>query len=170
MVAPRKYHISGSLPALLFCLLFAGTVNAQYFRNTQTWKGHRNELTFGLGVSNFLGELGGRDQIGSPFLWDLELSETKPAVNFGYRYYVARKQSLRANLTYGILSGNDNLTDEPFRRNRNLQFTSDLIELGLLYELHLYEEEIGHVYSLRGVKGQRSSRVGLYLFGGIGGI
>jgi opacity protein-like surface antigen len=164
-----KHHNCGLLLSLCLCLLVT-VADGQYFRTSQNWKGHRNELTVGLGVSNFLGELGGRDQIGSPFIWDLELSETKPALSVGYRYYVARKQSLRANLTYGILSGNDNLTDEPFRRNRNLHFKSDLIELAAVYEFHLFEEELGHVYNLRGVKGQGSTRVGLYVFAGVGGI
>lgn len=169
MAAIGKFYKCGPLVAFALCLLVT-SADAQYFRSSQHWKGHRNELTIGLGVSNFLGELGGRDQIGSPFLWDLELSETKPALHFGYRYYVARKQSLRANLTYGILSGNDNLTDEPFRRNRNLHFKSDLFEMAIVYELHIFEEELGHIYDLRGVKGRNSTRVGMYVFGGVGGI
>lgn len=145
-------------------------VKGQYFKQSSYWKTHRQELTLGLGASNFLGELGGRDRVGSPFVWDLEFSQTRPAVSFGYRYHTARKQAIRVNFTYGILAGNDNLTKEPFRSNRNLHFKSDVLELGLLYELHLYKEELGHVYDLRGVKGTKSSRVGLYLFGGIGGF
>lgn len=154
----------------IVCVLITFGVNAQYYKNSQTWKSQRAELTFGLGVTNFLGELGGRDQIGSPFLWDLELTETKPAISFGYRYYVGRKQSIRTVASYGILSGNDNLTEEPFRRNRNLHFKSDLIETSVCYEIHLFQEELGHSYSLRGVKGKRSARVGLYAFAGVGGI
>lgn len=124
----------------------------------------------GFGISNFLGELGGRNQIGSPFLWDLELSQTRPALHVDYRYYVAQKMAIRARATYGILAGNDNLTTEPFRQNRNLSFKTDIYEFSLAYELHFYREELGHVYDLRGVQGTKSSRVGLYLFGGIGGF
>lgn len=158
---------------LLFLLLLGAVVHpvqGQYFRNSNYWKTHRGEYIIGLGISNFLGELGGRDQIGSPFVWDLELSQTKPAANLGYRYYVGEKQSVRLNLTYGILAGNDNLTKEEFRHNRNLNFKTDLFELQLCYELHLYKEELGHIYDLRGVKGMKSSRVGLYFFGGVGGF
>jgi hypothetical protein len=55
---------------------------------------------------------------GSPFVWDLEFSQTKPALSFAYRYYVAKAIAIRAEGTYGILAGNDNLTTDPFRQNR----------------------------------------------------
>jgi len=157
-------------PLLVLFVLGALPVRGQYFRNSNYWKTHRGELMIGLGISNFLGELGGRDQIGSPFVWDLEFSQTKPAVSLGWRYYTREKQSVRANLTYGILAGNDNLTKDPARMNRNLNFKSDVIELSICYEIHLYKEELGHIYDLRGVKGQKSSRVGFYLFAGVGGF
>ncbi|MBL7982939.1 MAG: hypothetical protein JNL52_14150 [Flavobacteriales bacterium] len=155
---------------LLLGVLGWGPVAAQYFRQSSYWKTHRKEVEFGFGISNFLGELGGRNQIGSPFLWDLELSKTRPAVSLGYRYYLAQKVALRGRLTYGVLAGNDNLTEEPFRQNRNLNFKSDVFEGSLVIELHFYREELGHVYDLRGVKGTKSSRVGLYAFAGVGGF
>jgi hypothetical protein len=151
-------------------VLVATVTHGQYFRNSGYWKTHRSEYMIGLGLSNFLGELGGRDQIGSPFVWDLELSQTKPAASLGYRYHTAEKQALRLNFTYGILAGNDNLTSEVFRSNRNLNFKTDVFELQLCYEIHLFKEELGHIYDLRGVKGTKASRVGLYFFGGIGGF
>lgn len=164
-------HLAKRIPlALVLLALMAPAVNGQYFRNSNYWKTHRNELTIGLGISNFLGELGGRNQIGSPFIWDLELSQTKPAVSIGHRYYTFEKQAIRTNFTYGVLAGNDNLTTEVFRQNRNLNFKSDVFELQVVYELHFFKEQLGHVYDLRGVKGQKSSRVGLYVFAGVGGF
>ena len=68
------------------------------------------------------------------------------------------------------LAGNDNLTSEPYRQNRNLSFKSDIFELSVMYELHLYVEGQGHLHDLRGAQGERSSRVGLYLFAGVGGF
>ncbi|HOP41983.1 MAG: DUF6089 family protein [Flavobacteriales bacterium] len=159
------------LPILIIVLTACALqVEAQYFRNSNYWKTHRNELTIGLGASNFLGELGGRDQIGSPFIWDLELSQTKPTLSVGFRYYTFEKQALRANLAYGVLAGNDNLTSEPFRQDRNLNFRSDLFEFSLVYEIHFFKEQLGHIYDLRGVSGEKSSRVGLYVFGGVCGF
>lgn len=156
--------------ALLTCFSLSTTLNAQYFRNSSYWKTHRQEITLGLGITNFLGELGGRDQIGSPFIWDLEFSQTKPAISLGYRYYLLKNFAVRANATYGILAGNDNLTEETFRHNRNLSFKSNLFEGQLCFEYQLFQEQPGHVYDLRGVKGMAPSRMGLYIFAGVGGF
>ncbi len=153
---------------LVLSLLFSTVnVSGQFFRNSDYWKTHRTELTVGLGISNFLGELGGRDRVGAPFLWDLEFSQTKPALNFGVRYFLAERFSMRGGLTYGVLAGNDNLTQEVYRQNRNLSFRSDLFEGQLVFEVHPFIEELGHMHSLRGVKGDKSSRMGLYAFAGI---
>ncbi|MEO8066538.1 MAG: DUF6089 family protein [Flavobacteriales bacterium] len=158
-----------SLLPVLFCLL-AAPATAQYFRSSNYWKTHRNEWGIGMGVSNFLGELGGRNQIGSPFVWDLEFSQTKPALNINHKYYLRERVSWRNGLTYGVLSGNDNLTTEPFRHNRNMQFRSDVFEFSSVIEYHFYKEQLGHIYDLRGVKGVKSKRIGLYVFAGIGGF
>ncbi|MCI1753690.1 MAG: hypothetical protein LKM36_12750 [Flavobacteriales bacterium] len=157
--------------ALFILACAASTLSqAQYYRNASYWKTHRQELSLGLGVTNFLGELGGRNAIGSPFVWDLEFSQTKPALSFAYRYYVAKAIAIRAEGTYGILAGNDNLTTDPFRQNRNLSFRSSIIEAQVCLEVMPYQEQPGHVYDLRGVKGMRPTRMGLYGFVGIGGF
>ncbi len=166
----KRYSRFYIVVIILGLALVALPTYGQYFRQSSYWKTHRKEISFGFGISNFLGELGGRNQIGSPFVWDLELSKTRPAAHIDYRYFLARKMAVRARLTYGVLAGNDNLTTEPFRRNRNLSFKSDVYELSLVYEFHLFSEELGHVYDLRGVQGTKSSRVGFYLFAGVGGF
>jgi hypothetical protein len=166
----KRYSSSLLVLFVLGLGLCALPAHGQYFRQSSYWKTHRQELSLGFGVANFLGELGGRNQIGSPFVWDLELSKTRPAAHIDFRYFLARKMALRTRLTYGILAGNDNLTTEPFRQNRNLNFKSDVYELSVVYEFHMFSEELGHVYDLRGVKGTKSSRVGFYAFVGVGGF
>lgn len=156
--------------ALVIAMGLSVTAEAQYFRNSNYWKSHRSELSVGLGVSNFLGELGGRDQIGSPFIWDLELSQTKPAFSVGYRYFVAQRFALRGTGQYGVLAGNDNLTNETFRQNRNLSFRTNIFEVQAVMEWHPFLERPGHLYDLRGVKGLSSGGTGLYFFAGIGGF
>ena len=163
-------NIKGLVVAACLMLIFSSSSMAQYFRSSNYWKTHRNEWQFSFGVSNFLGELGGRNQIGSPFIWDLEISQTKPSVAVGWRYYLSQKIATRLNLSWGLLAGNDNLTTEKFRSNRNIQFQSDLFEFAWTFEYHFFKEQLGHVYDLRGVKGQKSGRVGLYLFTGISGF
>ena len=151
-------------------VLLSSSASAQYFRSSNYWKTHRNEVVFSFGISNFLGELGGRNQIGTDFIWDLEISQTKPALGIAWHYYLAQKVAMKMNLSYGLLAGNDNLTEEPFRMNRNMQFQTDLVEFALTFEYHFFKEQMGHVYDLRGVKGQKSSRVGFYIFAGVSGF
>jgi len=125
-------------------------------------------LTLGIGVTNFLGELGGRNAIGAAFIWDLEMSKTKPALSFGYHYYLLQNVSLRFNATYGVLAGDDALTQEPFRQNRNLSFRSSLFEGQLCVEYHPLIENSGHTYDLRGVQSNARGHLGLYFFAGVG--
>jgi hypothetical protein len=154
---------------LLLLLLCAGqAAQAQYFRSSNYWKTRRQELTLGAGATNFLGELGGRDKVGSSFVWDLEFNQTKPALSIGYRYFLLEHFSLRFAASYGVLGGSDALTKEPFRQNRNLTFRSDLFEGQLCAEYHPFLERMGHVYDLRGAQGDASGHLGAYLFAGIG--
>ncbi len=149
-------------------LLLPFMINAQSIFRGSYWKQQRKELTFGIGASNFLGELGGQDQIGTNFAKDLEPSATRYVISAGYRYYLQRWLAVRGNLSYGVVSGDDALTNEPFRNNRNLSFKAPIIEAAGLMELHIIEEKKGSKYKLRGAKGSFSSKLGLYLFGGIG--
>ncbi len=149
------------------------SVSAQYFNSVSRnyWKRYRKEVSVQLGSSHFLGELGGRDQIGSDFLWDLETRMTQPCGALGFRYYIGRAMALNAAASVGMVSGNDKLTDERFRRNRNLHFRSLIVEASLKYELHLTLNKLGNLYGI----GSKSARFknaykDLYGFVGIGGF
>lgn len=157
----QKHYYKISLIGL-FLFLFA-TIEAQYFRKQTYWKHDRSEVFGGIGVANFLGDLGGRDQIGTDFYWDLETSETRPSITLGYRYRLSRGTALRTAISYGLVGGNDNLTQERFRNTRNLHFRSDIIELSSVIDFEIYEFRPGHRYSL-GVKGT-GSRFGAVIYG-----
>ena len=60
------------------------------FFQAQTWKRQRTEYVFALGATNFLGDLGGADQIGTNGLRDFEPSATRFGVGLGYRYQLGR--------------------------------------------------------------------------------
>jgi len=138
--------------------------------DAQTWKRQRVEYTFGLGATNFLGDLGGANQIGTNGLRDLEPSATRFALGLGYRYQLGKDWFVKANLGYMMFSGNDALTKEPFRNARQLNFRSHVIELSAQAEYMLIKQKSGHLYKLRGVRGKSWFRFEVYLFGGVGGI
>ena len=140
------------------------------FSQAQKWKRQRKEYSFGLGATNFLGDLGGRNQQGTDFIMDFEIKATRYAAALGYRYQIGRDWYVKANLLYAKVSGNDNLTGEPARQRRQLSFKSDIIELSGQLEYMLIKQKSGHLYRLRGVRGKSWFRFEVYLLGGIGVI
>ncbi len=130
----------------------------------------QKQITFAIGASNFLGELGGANQIGTFFVKDLEFSTTKPSAALGYRYKFNQLFALSGGFHYLAVKGNDNLTTEPFRQNRNLSFKSNIFELSIQGEIYFTKEQQGHLYRIKNAKGRKSYKLQVYAFGGIGGF
>lgn len=141
---------------------------AQFFGGRPNyWKSNRHSLGFGAGAANFLGELGGRDQIGSDFIYDLNWSETRPMLQALYRYQVSSRLFAKTQLAFGYIGGNDALTEEMFRRNRNLHFRSSIVELTLQLEYVVWDFSPKRRYNLR-PGGKRPTHAHIYASGGIG--
>jgi len=151
--------------------------NAQYGNKVQkkTDNGFVNkknkpsrQIIVAFGASNFLGELGGANQIGTFFVKDLEFAATRPSAAIGYRYKFNRFLALKGGLHYLLLSGNDNLTQEPFRNNRNLSFRSHIFELSAQGEFFFTKESQGHLYRIKNAKGKKNYKIQGYVFAGVG--
>ena len=130
----------------------------------------KKEYVIGLGAANFLGELGGANQIGTNFVRDLEFSTTRPSFALGYRYKFSPRFAAKGGFYYQLVSGNDKLTKEPFRNNRNLSFRSHIFELSVQCEFYITREQTGHRYKIKNAKGMKSYDFQAYLFVGIGGF
>lgn len=155
------------LYALLFItLILPGIVDAQRYKSR--WKAYRSEVHFGAGPSNFLGELGGADQIGTDFFRDLEINQTRLSIAAGLRYKLTQMFALNTKFTYGKVTGDDALTKEFFRNYRNLNFKTNIYELSTNLEIAFIREQVGHRYRLRGVRGQRGFEMSAYGFIGAG--
>jgi hypothetical protein len=89
---------------------------------SQRNKRYRWEVGVSMGATNFLGDLGGANQIGTHFVKDLEFSLTRSAFGVHMRYRKDRFFGYSAAFNYGKVSGDDALTQEMFRNNRNLNF------------------------------------------------
>ena len=153
---------------LLVLPFLSGSLNAQFF-NKVNWQENRHQLELGLGTSNFLGDLGGKDAIGTNDLQDLEISQFRFGFFIGHKYTLYKKLYLRSNFTFSRVSGDDNLTEERFRHNRNLHFRSNIFELNVMAE---YEIPInfrkGHIYDLKGVNGWKAKGASFFVFAGVG--
>ncbi|MFN4234117.1 MAG: DUF6089 family protein [Bacteroidia bacterium] len=160
-IISSKNKLKFLFPAIALVILTIDT-------HAQQWKRYRKEVHFGLGANYFLGELGGANQIGTNFVRDLEITTTRPTLTAGYRYNVSAYSKVRGSLFLGTLKGDDNLTIEPFRNNRNLHFRSRIVELSALYEYYFNQEQSGHRYNIKGAKGMRAKGLTYYAFGGVG--
>lgn len=156
---------------VLFILFLSFSTVAVQAQRKKTRFLDRSETVYGIGFSNFLGELGGRDMIGTNGIRDLEMILTRPSVHLGFRYRKNPILSFKLNLTYGMVAGRDSLTKEPFRRNRNLSFRSPIFETSLQAEISVLQlKSTKSRYVLRGVRGKSGIDLNIYVFGGIGGF
>ena len=153
---------------LIISLIACQSAFSQFF-NKNKWDDNRHQIEWGIGTANFLGDLGGKDDIGTNDLQDLEKTEFNLGAYIGYKYTVYKKLYARANFSFARLSGDDQLTLEEFRQNRNLHFRSNVFELAVMAE---YEFPInfrkGHIYDIKGASGWKSGGSSFFVFAGIG--
>jgi len=161
------------LPLIIFLFLFGiffTGMNAQGgFMSSNAWKKQRNEIYIGIGASNFLGDLGGQDNIGKDFSYsDLELALTRPSLTLGYRYRALKFLAFRADFNYMRVYGSDELTKEPVRNNRNLSFRSPITEISALIEVTSQITTIGNRYHIKKTLKRRYKSSNQYVYGFIG--
>ena len=121
-------------------------------------------LDYGLsvGVSNYLGDIGGKEKTRRDFVADMKMAKTR--WNFGgfVRYKIKPKLSLKLALDYLRIEGDDKLSSNPARNTRNLNFRNDMFDLGLTGEYFFYENnDLGNTYRFK--NGFRA-----YIFAGVG--
>lgn len=152
-----------TIPVILFALMLFLSSSA----DAQQWRRDRSEWVFGIGASNFLGDLGGANQIGTNGMKDLDWPATRPLGSIGYRYRTGKQNCVKGVLHVGYLHGDDALTEDPVRHNRNLNFRTPIVEFGGQFEWMLTRQREGHRYNLRGVHGWRNINIESYVFVGV---
>jgi hypothetical protein len=161
---------------LFFCLSFIfvnaqGRYGARYRTTYKAYSGDRFELIGGIGATNFLGDLGGANDIGTNFLADFDIESVRPAVNVGVRYFYTGFLAQKGMLSFGYVAGSDANTLNPARRNRNLSFFSPLFEFGTTFELYfLPDKKESNLSRSRGLRAIKSRPVLGYISSGINGF
>ncbi len=148
------------------------TYSQKYIFKRHSVKKERHRIFLSIGATNFLGDLGGANKIGSNkgSLRDFDAQALKPGFQFGYMYRISKAFSWRSAFTYAWLSGNDVNTKEPFRQNRNLNFRTAIYDLSTVFEAAWdinSDYSQGHQFSLKGIKGGRNISVTPYAYAGI---
>ncbi len=126
----------------------------------------QRRLDYGVsvGVSNYLGDIGGKEKTRRDFVADMKLAKTR--WNFGVfvRYKIKPKISIKVALDYLRLEGDDKLSTNPARNARNLNFRNDMFDLGVTGQFFFYEDnDLGNTYRFK--NGFRA-----YAFVGVGGF
>ena len=115
-----KFKLSNvTIGLLLVFLIFSNASMAQYYK-----------LTTAIGVSNYQGDLS------NGFISDLGT-----AASVGISYDLYDNFRLRANLSYLQVGGNDSKSPKASIKSRNLDFKTDIFELGLLGEIDVLNSQ-----------------------------
>ncbi|MGV6862489.1 MAG: DUF6089 family protein [Putridiphycobacter sp.] len=150
---------------LFICFAFILGVNSL---NAQAWRRSRHEVQLGLGASNFLGDLGGAKGVGTHGIKDFKFQSTRPTIMMGYKYMITPAVSVKGSFITSYLSGDDALTKNPVRQNRNLSFRSGLWELAASVELYPFTEKVRKDYKVSGTWGHGGLTLSPYFVTGVG--
>jgi hypothetical protein len=121
--------------SLLSCLLFVTT-----FAQTNESSSHY-EAGITLGPSNFLGDLGGNQGKGTPFIKDNNIQMTKLTFGAFISYHPSELLAFRFGVNVGSLEGDDAIIKdkgglEVARKLRNSDFKSKFVEGLLMAEIY----------------------------------
>lgn len=119
-----------------------------------------------LGATNYLGDIGGKDQPARPFVMDMKLNQTRWAAGAFARYRFNHWIGLNVGFTYLRVQGADSLSTYVPRNARNLSFRNDIFELSARAEIYppfLYLADVGYT-------GRYRTDFQAYGFGGIAGF
>lgn len=155
---------------LIISLCFATLSFAQYtnFNSQRNWSLNKKEIVFGLGATQFTGDLGGRNQIGKDnSMRDIDFPTSSIGGLVGYRFRFHPFFASSTTLNIGMLRGSDTETSEIIRNSRNLHFRTMYFELQQRIEfIVLANEKFGSRGSRR--NGFKNRNEQLYLFTGVG--
>lgn len=105
--------------------------------------GQTLEIGGGIGITNFLGDLGKKEPNSRSYYGDIEASLFRPAVGVFFRNNFNYFFALKGGLTWGVWEGNDKLAnterfmdDAWYRSYRNLHFRSNVFEMSITGEVN----------------------------------
>lgn len=137
---------------IIFSLFIGFSALAQY----------RWDYGGGLGAANYLGDIGGKEKTRRDFVADMKMAKTRWDLCAFARYKLDHRLSVKAELSFLRIAGDDALSTNPGRRARNLSFGNNIFELTVTPQVKIYENnDLGSSYRFRlGFK--------YYVFAGIG--
>lgn len=151
-------------------LLVAGAGFGQIFNSYKVFQDYRNEISFGLGSTAYMGDLVQPNQAVNRILSDVANVGERFSANFSHRFFFSRFTAIRSGVFYGNIGGSDALANEPLRVNRNINFRSMLLEGSAAFEIHFLSDETRSLHRMRGVHPKMNLPFGIYAYAGIGAV
>ncbi len=141
------------------------------FSQSSRWKRTRYEIVGGIGVSAFMGDLGG-GKGSSHFITDFNFTSQRPLLSGGMRYKILEPLAVKGTFTYGLISADDSKSSNIYRLDRNLAFRSQIVEFAAQIEYSFIKEPVSHRYSLRRRKkfSLKNLKINAYVFTGLAGF
>ncbi|MCC6372166.1 MAG: hypothetical protein IT236_14275 [Bacteroidia bacterium] len=130
---------------------------------SEAQKGYKMEYGVLTGVANYLGEIGGKDKAGRPFIVDLKFAKSRWTEGVFVRYKFHPQLSVKASLNYLRIAGADNLSTNPGRRYRNLSFRNDIYDMETTINWLFYSSA-----NPSGIYRRATTYLTAYLFTGMG--
>lgn len=133
----KRSFVFLALTIYVFALLPSKTMGQLFVNAHQPFF----EVGLTVGPAFFLGDLGGNPGKGSRFVKDVNLGHVHAMGGAWLTYFPLRQLGLRASFQAGKLSGDDGAiretgSDEMFRRQRNLNFRTNLLEAFVAGEIY----------------------------------
>lgn len=136
-----KKTITTVLLLLMFSASFAQNYRRASLKPAYSSFDGTTEITANVGLTAFLGDLGGTRGKGEPFSKDLNGISFRPHFGVAYGYYPAKWMKVMATFNYTTITGADSVikskVNQSFGRyERNLSFRSRVEELSLSGEVY----------------------------------
>ena len=146
---------------LIFVYISISTIIAQ------RWKEERNTIIAGVGMTQFMGDLGGGSKDAAHFFGvrDINFDKTRPYISVKYRYRIIEEVAAKAGIGWGVIAGSDATSGSEGRRLRNLSFTSNIFEFDIQGEYYFIKEKANPRYSFSSLGGIRN--LSAYVFTGV---
>lgn len=100
---------------------------------------YKTDIGVKVGAANYLGEIGGLEKTRRNFVWDMKIPQTRSSASVFGRYKFNDYVAANVAFNYNRIKGDDNLSTNPGRVNRNLRFVNNIFDFTSRAEGYFYK-------------------------------
>lgn len=155
----------------LIIILFLFSIVSLNSFSQERWDLMRNEICGGILGTQLLGDVGGKNGIGTNDIRDFNFQSERIGISAGFSHRASKRIIIETKLSFAYLHGSDLYTKEPYRNNRNITIRVPLAELSVQGEYIIWsKKKLGHLYTIRGIQAKSIIDYYIYILAGVGGF